>query len=183
MAVGPKQFVVVWVKRTLTNVVCLHTFLFIIAILSPLYLFHSTAVHPPYETCCLGLADGRQYRQNRTHARFVWGHSWLPAKIKNKNKENKWGDSKWTVVHCELTKVLETTTWATHPKNLLVAAGAGGSKVLLIATLAVHLATFLHKSMFCQGGVAVSTVEFLRVPWHAHGHKEWAPGKSKRFNN
>lgn len=52
----------------------------------------------------------------------------------------------------------------THPQNLLVAAGAGGSKELLIATFTVHLAPLLHKSMVCQGGVAVSTVEFLRVP-------------------
>lgn len=50
------------------------------------------------------------------------------------------------------------------PQNLLVAAGAGGSEKLLVAAFAVHLVLLLHKSMVCQGGVAVSTVEFLRVP-------------------
>lgn len=67
-----------------------------------------------------------------------------------------------------------------HPQNLLVAAGAGGSKELLVAAFAVHLALLLHKSTVCQGGVAVSTVEFLGVPWHTHGHKEWASGESKQ---
>lgn len=61
------------------------------------------------------------------------------------------------------------------PQNLLVAAATGGSKELLIAIFAVHLAPLLHKSVVCQGGVAVSTVEFLGVPRLAHGHKEWAP--------
>lgn len=50
------------------------------------------------------------------------------------------------------------------PKNLLLAAGAGGSEELLIATLTVHLVLLLHKSTFCQRGVAVSTGEFLGVP-------------------
>lgn len=50
------------------------------------------------------------------------------------------------------------------PKNLLLAAAAGGSKELLVATLAVHLALLFHKSTVCQRGVAVSTVEFLGVP-------------------
>lgn len=50
------------------------------------------------------------------------------------------------------------------PQNLLVAAGAGGSEELLIAMFAVHLALLLHKSTVYQGGVAVSTVEFLGVP-------------------
>lgn len=62
----------------------------------------------------------------------------------------------------------------------MVAAGAGGSEELLVATFTVHLAPLLHKSIFCQGGVAVSTVKFLGVPWHAHGHKEWAPGENKQ---
>lgn len=50
------------------------------------------------------------------------------------------------------------------PQNLMVAAGAGGSEELLVATFTVHLAPLLHKSIFCQGGVAVSTVKFLGVP-------------------
>lgn len=61
------------------------------------------------------------------------------------------------------------------PQNLLLAAAAGGSEELLVATLAVHLAPLLHKPVLCQGGVAVSAVEFLGVPRHAHGHQERAP--------
>lgn len=70
--------------------------------------------------------------------------------------------------------------FATHPQDLLLAAGAGGSEELLVAALAVHLAPLLHESVLCQGWVAVSTVEFLGVPWLAHGHKEWAPGERKQ---
>ena len=54
--------------------------------------------------------------------------------------------------------------FATHPQDLLLAAGAGGREELLVAALAVHLAPLLHESVLCQGGVAVSTVEFLGVP-------------------
>lgn len=61
------------------------------------------------------------------------------------------------------------------PQNLLLAAGAGGSEELLVAMLAVHLASLLHEAVLCQRGVAVSTVEFLGVPRHAHGHEERAP--------
>lgn len=60
------------------------------------------------------------------------------------------------------------------PQNLLVAAGAGGGEELLVAALAVHLAPLFHKSPVCQGRVAVSAVELLGVPRHAHGHKERA---------
>lgn len=61
------------------------------------------------------------------------------------------------------------------PQNLLLAAGTGGSKELLIALDTVHLVPLLHKSMVCQRGAAVSAVELLRVPCHTHGHKEWSP--------
>ena len=53
-----------------------------------LYLFHSMAVHPPCGTCCLWLAVGRLHRRNRTHARSVSGHSWLPVgKMEKKQKK------------------------------------------------------------------------------------------------
>lgn len=61
------------------------------------------------------------------------------------------------------------------PENLLVAASAGGSKELLIATLTVHPILLFHKSMFCQRGVAVVTFELLGVPRLSHGHKERTP--------
>lgn len=67
----------------------------------------------------------------------------------------------------------------THPQNLLLAAAAGGSEELLVAAFAVHLAFLLHKPVLCQGGVAVSAGELLRVPRHAHGHQERAPGEKK----
>lgn len=49
------------------------------------------------------------------------------------------------------------------PKNLLLATETGGSEHVLVAFCTVQLALLFHKT-FCQGGVAVSTVEFLRVP-------------------
>lgn len=67
----------------------------------------------------------------------------------------------------------------THPENLLLAEGAGGGEELLVAAFAVHLALLLHEAPVCQRGVAVSTVEFLGVPGHAHGHQERAPGESE----
>lgn len=55
-------------------------------------------------------------------------------------------------------------SFLTHPQDLLLAVATGGSEELLVATFAVHLALLLHKPSHCQRGVAVSTVEFLRVP-------------------
>lgn len=74
---------------------CLRVWVFIEAFGStetvrfPLYLFHSTAVHPPCGTCCPWLAVCRQHRRNRTHARSVSGHSWPPAeKVEDKMKNS-----------------------------------------------------------------------------------------------
>lgn len=69
-----------------------------------------------------------------------------------------------------------THTPLTHPQNLVLAAGAGGGEVLPVAMLAVQLALLLHKPIFHQGGVAVGTGEFLRVPRQTHGHEEGASG-------
>lgn len=61
------------------------------------------------------------------------------------------------------------------PQDFLLAAGTGGSKKLLVAIFTVNLALLLYEAAVRQGGMAVRTVEFLRVPGHAHGHKERAP--------
>lgn len=68
----------------------------------------------------------------------------------------------------------------THPQNLLVAAGTGGSEELLVAVFAVHLALLLHEAIVGQRGVAVGTGELLGVPRLTHGHKERAPGNRKQ---
>lgn len=64
----------------------------------------------------------------------------------------------------------------THPQNLVLAAGTGGGEVLPVAMLTVQLALLLHEAVFHQGGVAVGTGEFLRVPRQTHGHEEGASG-------
>lgn len=64
----------------------------------------------------------------------------------------------------------------THPQNLVLAAGTGGGEVLPVAMLTVQLALLLHEPIFHQGGVAVGTGEFLRVPRQTHGHEEGASG-------
>ena len=46
--------------------------------------------------------------------------------------------------------------------------------------LAVQLAFLLHKPVFHQGGVAVGTGEFLRVPRQTHGNEEGASGGRRR---
>lgn len=42
--------------------------------------------------------------------------------------------------------------------------------------LTVQLAFLLHEAVFHQGGVAMGTGEFLRVPRQTHGHEEGASG-------
>lgn len=64
----------------------------------------------------------------------------------------------------------------THPQNLVLAAGTGGGEVLPVAMLTVQLALLLHEPIFHQGGAAVGTGEFLRVPGQTHGHEEGASG-------
>lgn len=61
------------------------------------------------------------------------------------------------------------------PKDLLVAVGAGRSKELLVTTFTVDLTFLFDEPTIRQGGTAVGTVELLRVPRHAHGHKERTP--------
>lgn len=68
----------------------------------------------------------------------------------------------------------------THPQNLLLAAGAGGSEVLPVAVLAVQAALLLHEAIHCQGAVAVVAGELLGVPRHAHGDEERAPVGGER---
>lgn len=70
--------------------------------------------------------------------------------------------------------------WVTHPQNLVLAASTGGGEVLPVAMLAVQLAFLLHKPVFHQGGVAVGTGEFLRVPRQTHGNEEGASGGRRR---
>lgn len=67
------------------------------------------------------------------------------------------------------------------PEDLLVAACTGGSKELLIAVRTVHLPLLLYEAVIYQGGTAVSTVELLRVPGHAHGHEERTPDHTVAF--
>lgn len=64
----------------------------------------------------------------------------------------------------------------THPQNLVLAAGTGGGEVLPVAMLTVQLALLLHEPIFHQGGVAVGTGEFLRVPRQTHGYEEGTSG-------
>lgn len=66
--------------------------------------------------------------------------------------------------------------WATYPQNLVLAASTGGGEVLPVAVLTVQLAFLLHEPVLRQGGVAVGTGEFLRVPGQTHGNQEGAPG-------
>lgn len=63
-----------------------------------------------------------------------------------------------------------------HPHDLGVAAGAGGSEELLVAVLAVDAVLFLHEADVSQRRVTVVTVELLGVPRPAQRHQEGAPG-------
>lgn len=65
---------------------------------------------------------------------------------------------------------------ASHPQDLELATGAGGSKVLAVAVLAVEAALLLHEAAHHQRGVAVVAGELLGVPRHAHGDEEGPPG-------
>lgn len=62
-----------------------------------------------------------------------------------------------------------------HPQDLLLAAGAGGRKVLAVAVLAVEAALLLHEAAHHQRGAAVVAGELLGVPCHAHGDEEGTP--------
>lgn len=83
-----------------------------------------------------------------------------------------------TVSEFQIKQIKHGFNFETHPKDLLVAAGTGGSEELLIAVHTVHLVLLFNKSPFSQRGVAVSTVELLRVPGHAHGHEERTSGRA-----
>lgn len=58
------------------------------------------------------------------------------------------------------------------PHDLGVAAGAGGSKELLVAVLTVDAVLLLHEADVSQRHVAVVTVKLLGVPGPSEGHQE-----------
>lgn len=61
------------------------------------------------------------------------------------------------------------------PHDLGAAAGAGGSKELLVAVLAVDVVLLLHEADVGQGNVAVVAVELLGVPGPTESHQEGPP--------
>lgn len=69
-----------------------------------------------------------------------------------------------------------------HPHDLGVAAGAGGSEELLVAVLAVDAVLLLHEADVSQRRVTVVTVELLRVPRPAQRHQEGAPGHDRDYD-
>lgn len=68
---------------------------------------------------------------------------------------------------------------STYPHNFGVALGTEWGKELLITSLTVNVVLLFHKAHICQGSLAVSTVELLRVPRTAHGYQKWAPGEAE----